>query len=78
MTSDSVLERIDAIKENDLPFEYIWMDAGWYGIDKERNYKFTDFDGGEFIKSGFELVDEGFKISIAEKRKAKIYLYQKV
>lgn len=33
MTSESVLERIKAIKENDLPFEYIWMDAGWYGND---------------------------------------------
>ncbi|MDY3929608.1 MAG: alpha-galactosidase [Clostridia bacterium] len=33
MSTDSVLERINAVKENNLPFEYIWMDAGWYGID---------------------------------------------
>ena len=25
--------RIETIKKNALPFEYIWMDAGWYGID---------------------------------------------
>ncbi len=31
MKTSSVLERIDVIKKNNLPFEYIWMDAGWYG-----------------------------------------------
>lgn len=33
MKSSSVLERIETIKQNGLPFEYIWMDAGWYGVD---------------------------------------------
>lgn len=33
MTTSSVLERIETIKENALPFEYIWMDAGWFGAD---------------------------------------------
>ncbi|MDO5310445.1 MAG: alpha-galactosidase [Clostridia bacterium] len=33
MKTESVLKRIDIIKKNNLPFEYIWMDAGWYGID---------------------------------------------
>ncbi len=33
MKTQSVLERIEAIRENKLPFEYVWMDAGWYGID---------------------------------------------
>ena len=33
MKTSSVLERIDVIKKNNLPFEYIWMDAGWYGGD---------------------------------------------
>lgn len=33
MKTQSVLERIDVIKKNHLPFEYIWMDAGWYGMD---------------------------------------------
>ena len=31
METSAVLERIDAIRRNELPFEYIWMDAGWYG-----------------------------------------------
>ncbi|MBR4072499.1 MAG: alpha-galactosidase [Clostridia bacterium] len=33
MKTESVLKRIDVIKENNLPFEYLWMDAGWYGED---------------------------------------------
>lgn len=33
MRTKSVLDRIDVIKNNKLPFEYIWMDAGWYGED---------------------------------------------
>lgn len=33
MKTESVLERIEKIKSNNLPVEYIWMDAGWYGHD---------------------------------------------
>ena len=33
MHTDAVLERIKTIRDNALPYEYIWMDAGWYGID---------------------------------------------
>ena len=33
MKTSSVLERIETVKKNELPFEYIWMDAGWYGAD---------------------------------------------
>ncbi|MBQ8758859.1 MAG: hypothetical protein IJZ20_04110, partial [Clostridia bacterium] len=33
MKTSSVMERIGKIKEHGLPFEYIWMDAGWYGED---------------------------------------------
>ncbi len=32
MSTKSVLERIEKIKKEKLPFEYIWMDAGWYGV----------------------------------------------
>lgn len=31
MESSAVIERINKIVEKKLPFEYIWMDAGWYG-----------------------------------------------
>lgn len=33
MQSKSVIDRTAIIKKNDLPIEYIWMDAGWYGKD---------------------------------------------
>lgn len=48
------------------------------GIDKESNYKFTDLDGGEFTISGSEIIEKGLKLTVTEKRKAKIYLYQTV
>ena len=31
MQTELVKERIQTIRENGLPFEYFWMDAGWYG-----------------------------------------------
>ena len=31
LSTDSCLEKIEIIKENKFPVEYIWMDAGWYG-----------------------------------------------
>lgn len=31
MSSKSVLDRVEKIRKNNLPFEYVWMDAGWYG-----------------------------------------------
>ncbi len=36
MTTAGVIERINAIKESKLPFEYIWMDAGWYGSSEKE------------------------------------------
>lgn len=31
MKTSSVTDRIEKIKKHNLPFEYVWMDAGWYG-----------------------------------------------
>ncbi len=31
MSTKSILEKIEVIKREQLPFEYIWMDAGWNG-----------------------------------------------
>ena len=31
MSTDGMLDRIKKIKDFGLPFEYIWIDAGWYG-----------------------------------------------
>jgi len=35
--SKTTLEDIEFIKNNNLPFEYLWMDAGWYGVDTKPN-----------------------------------------
>ncbi len=44
MTSEAAVERINFMKEKGLPFEYVWMDAGWYGT-------FTEESPDEFIGS---------------------------
>jgi len=31
-STSSVIDIINIIQKNDLPFEYLWMDAGWYGM----------------------------------------------
>ena len=33
MRTSAVIDRIEKIKKYDIPYEYVWMDAGWYGID---------------------------------------------
>lgn len=33
MPTPAVIDKIDIIQKNNLPFEYLWMDAGWYGAD---------------------------------------------
>lgn len=32
-STDEAIRRINVIRENKIPFTYIWMDAGWYGKD---------------------------------------------
>lgn len=48
------------------------------GINKESHYLFTDADGGEFTASGKELTENGLKLTIPEKRTAKIYFYKEL
>jgi len=48
------------------------------GINENCKYLFTDIDGGEFIVSGKELIEEGLKIVIPNKRTAKIYFYKTI
>lgn len=50
MKTQSVLDRIEKIRENGLPFEYIWMDAGWYGIDTKPSP--DEFDGDWWSRTG--------------------------
>lgn len=42
LESETVIERVKNIAKHNLPFEYIWMDAGWYGADTKP----TDDDFG--------------------------------
>lgn len=48
MTTKAVLDRIRIIKENDLPFEYIWMDAGWYGMSDKPSPDEFEGDWGDY------------------------------
>ena len=43
MTTQNVLDRLNALTENNLPFEYLWMDAGWYGEDTQPTA--NEFEG---------------------------------
>lgn len=43
MRSESVIERVQAIKDLGLPIEYIWMDAGWCGGDTQPSA--SEFEG---------------------------------
>lgn len=37
MSTKGAIERIEKIKNGKLPFEYIWMDAGWYGTSEKES-----------------------------------------
>ena len=50
MKSSSILERLDAINKNKLPFEYIWMDAGWSGISTKPSP--DEYEGDWFTRVG--------------------------
>ena len=47
LKSEKILERIDIIKKYNLPFEYIWTDAGWYGIDAKPTPDEFESDWGD-------------------------------
>ncbi len=48
MSTKGVLERIEKIKKESLPFEYIWMDAGWYGTSTKPSPDEFEGDWGEY------------------------------
>lgn len=43
ITSDRILKRLELIDQHDIPFDCIWMDAGWYG--KETAPSWDEFEG---------------------------------
>ena len=40
LPSEKVLERLDILKKYDIPYEGLWLDAGWYG--KDTKYSESD------------------------------------
>ncbi len=48
MSTKGVIDRIETIKKEKLPFEYIWMDAGWYGTSTQPSPDEFEGDWGEF------------------------------
>lgn len=48
------------------------------GLNENSDYLFRDIDGGEFTVSGSELTNNGFNITVPEKRTAKIFFYKEV
>lgn len=66
---------VQVFRRENSPYESASFMLG--GIDENADYLFTDIDGGEFNVGGKELITEGLKINIPEKRTAKIYIYKK-
>lgn len=56
MSSDGVIKRVKRIKELGLPFEYIWMDAGWYGTSTQESP--DEFEGDWGVYTGDWRVNE--------------------
>lgn len=50
MTTASMIDRIKKIGKNGLPFEYIWVDAGWYGNDSAPSP--DEFEGNWYASTG--------------------------
>ncbi len=48
MSTKAILERIDIIQRESLPFEYIWMDAGWNGTSSKPCPDEFQGDWGDF------------------------------
>ena len=47
-------------------------------IDSEATYRVTDLDGGTWEITGEQLLSEGLRLRIEEKRVAKLYLYEPI
>lgn len=50
MKSSSILKRLEVIKKNQIPYEYVWMDAGWCGADTKPTP--DEFEGDWAMHTG--------------------------
>lgn len=47
-------------------------------LDPEKNYRVTDFDGGEFTMRGKELMEQGIPVTLKERPAAAVFVYKGV
>lgn len=48
-TTDDILKWFDIVKKKNIPYECMWMDAGWYGTSKQRCKDEFEGDWGEYL-----------------------------
>lgn len=47
MPTEGVLERLELVQQYQLPVEYIWLDAGWYGVSEQDSTNAFEGNWGE-------------------------------
>ena len=67
---------VQVFRREESPYEVGRFFLG--GVCAEKDYVFTDADGGQFSVSGAELKEKGLKIEIMDSPKAKIYFYKSI
>lgn len=65
---------IQIFRRAESPYESATFTLG--AIENGKAYVFEDADGGEFTLEGNDLVENGFNLSIKEKRTSKLYFYK--
>ena len=50
MKSSKVIERVEQLNKHTIPYEYVWMDAGWYG--GHTNDTPNEFEGDWYMHTG--------------------------
>lgn len=65
---------VQVFKREESPYETAVFHL--FAVKKDKEYLFSDLDGGEFTVTGEELIKNGFRVTIHEKKKAKVYMYR--
>ncbi len=58
MSTNGVLDRLSALNASNIPCEYIWMDAGWYGSGTKPSP--DEFEGDWAVHTGCWQVNENY------------------
>lgn len=73
MKTSSVMSRIEKIKSEGWPFEYIWIDAGWYGENTEPTA--DEFEGDWSFHTGDWVISKKIHPNGIEDISKKIHDY---